>query len=40
MGADPNAFAVPSNMALQLTSQLVTPLAYARAAPSCLAAEL
>jgi hypothetical protein len=32
--------AVPPNKALQLTSQLVTPFAYAKVAPSCLAAEL
>ena len=32
--------AAPPNKALQLTSQLVTPFAYAKAAPSCLAAEI
>ena len=31
---------LPPNKALQLTSQLVTPFAYAKVAPSCLAAEL
>ena len=29
----------PPNKWLQLTSQLVTPFAYAKVAPSCLAAE-
>jgi hypothetical protein len=32
--------ASPPNKALQPTSQLVTPFAYAKGAPSCLAAEL
>ena len=31
--------ALPPNKWLQLTSQLVTPFAYAKVAPSCLAAE-
>jgi hypothetical protein len=31
---------MPPNKALQPTSQLVTPFAYAKVAPSCLAAEL
>jgi hypothetical protein len=31
---------LPPNKALQPTSQLVTPFAYAKGAPSCLAAEL
>ncbi len=30
---------LPPNKWLQLTSQLVTPFAYAKVAPSCLAAE-
>ena len=32
--------ALPPNKALQPTSQLVTPFACAKGAPSCLAAEL
>jgi hypothetical protein len=33
-------YAVPPNMALQLTSRFVTPFAYAKVAPNRLAAEL